>query len=191
MKTQPIEPAVPERIWIDWANTDSRIFYYVRPCGLEIEAVEYVPRSNLDIATAELSKADNEIVGCQEKLREQQKLLERYELDFNDLIETGAAEVKSLQEQVKAEQALKWIHFENAAKFDEEVRNLKKLVESRFAEAIDQASRVFQLALRNGESWEGVEQSLRYLLDQSRKTPEEVAHEDSYWDDPLRGTNKC
>lgn len=23
------------------------------------------------------------------------------------------------------------------------------------------------------------------------KSPEEIAHEDSYWDDPLRGTNKC
>ena len=52
------------------------------------------------------------------------------------------AEVKSLQslcnglqsqlvlkeKEVEAERALKWIHFENAAKFDEEIRELKKLL---------------------------------------------------------------
>lgn len=38
------------------------------------------------------------------------------------------ADNEQLRGEVEAERALKWMHFENAAKFDEEVRELKKLL---------------------------------------------------------------
>jgi hypothetical protein len=92
-----------------------------------------------------MTKEDNyppslTIYDYQEKLREQQEMLKRYELDFNDLVESSATEIKSLQSlcdglqnqlvikenEIEAERSLKWIHFQNAAKFDAEVRELKK-----------------------------------------------------------------
>ena len=42
------EQQVPPRMWIDWANVDSRKFYYVRPTGIEVEAIPYVPESVAD-----------------------------------------------------------------------------------------------------------------------------------------------
>lgn len=63
-----------------------------------------------------------------------------------------------------------------------------------FLEGVDRAARVCELGWRRGDSWEQIQESLYEMLELYRnenKSPEEIAHEDSYWDDPLRGTNKC
>lgn len=63
-----------------------------------------------------------------------------------------------------------------------------------FFEGVDRATRVFEIAYRRGDSWAEAQKSLYEMLDlyrEENKSSEELAHEDSYFDDPLRGCNKC